>query len=296
MTEPEINNFLKLQLKYITPPFNYLYFFLKGIMNFFVYLISLFFTNRNMKTCINHEKLETLTKSKIDNKKKPAKLSSVFSDIIKKYEKIKPRSISVMEIAREKNIQHRRLYDFFNLLTALGVCKMVQKGQLCWVGMDEIGITIKNWYANLEIQAINKGFTEIFNFGSSPSLGNLAMYFIGLYLYLNVETLSVKQAAAVFHDGKSDIRSLERRLYLVISCLEVIGMLRHSTKCGQYKLKINRQEIINYAWNVRRENALEELPIQIEGLLSRIGESFITGVYLNRSNLFSRILVTHKCL
>ncbi|OHT16823.1 hypothetical protein TRFO_12904 [Tritrichomonas foetus] len=219
-------------------------------------------------------------------KNESPKLSTIFSDMIIMFEKTKPQNLTVMGIARNRNIQHRRLYDFFNLLSSLGVCKMIQKGQLSWIGMHEITSTLKEWYAEIEIMAINQTVSDIFSFESSPSLGTIAMKFIGLYLYLNIDALSVRQVLAIFHVGNNDRKSFERRVYLVISCLEIIGLMKRSHRGGQYILLIPRDEIIAYGWNSRKDYCFEKFPELMEGLLSNINYFNLEKVYALRYKIF----------
>ncbi|OHT13280.1 hypothetical protein TRFO_16599 [Tritrichomonas foetus] len=177
---------------------------------------------------------------------------------------------------------------FFNMLTTLGVCKVIKKGQLAWISLKEVHKVLARNYEKLEMLAISSTFEDIFILEPSPSLGSIALKFIGLFLYLNVDTLSVKQVAKVFHDGKTDIKSLERRLYMVLNFLEVIDIVKHSDRVGQYKLIINRESILNPAWAMRQISQTNTIGFTIESLLSRPNLFHIRIIYENRRELFKR--------
>ena len=203
-------------------------------------------------------------------------LSEVLKDIIDQNERKKPQSFTVMGIAYKYNVEHRRVYDFFNLLTALGVCKVITKGQLSWVGLQEVEKTLISFYENIEIESIKKPLNELFNLGLSPSLGILALNFFALFLFLNVKTLSVKQVSKLFHNGKSDIRSLERRLYLALSFLEVVGIVMHPKKTGSYTLVIDRTQIVENA--LQKRSDFSEIT-SLEHLLAKPVESLYVSLY-----------------
>ncbi|OHS93026.1 hypothetical protein TRFO_40649 [Tritrichomonas foetus] len=218
--------------------------------------------------------------------------SNVFRQLIYESEKYKPRNITIMAIAREYNIQHRRVYDFYNLLTALGVCKIMQKGQLSWVGLSAIEPTLMQAYASVEADSANKkDIKEVFNVGSSPSLGSLAINFIKMYFYLNVDTISMRKVSKIFHDGKADMKSLERRLYLVLNFLEIIGIVSHASKTGVYKLNIDRECIISYAWAMRKNATEATLDLSLECLLNRFDSTYLNTLYGVRQAVFDSICV-----
>ncbi|OHT16822.1 hypothetical protein TRFO_12901 [Tritrichomonas foetus] len=225
-------------------------------------------------------------------KASPMCLSDVLKDIIEQNDKSKPQPFAIMAIAYQYNIEHRRIYDFFNLLTALGVCKIISKGQLSWVGLSEIENTLSNFYEQIEIDSLSKSFSEIFNLGVSPSLGLLALNFFGLFLFLNVKTLSVKQVSKIFHNGKSDIRSLERRLYLALSFMEIVGVVMHPSKTGSYTLIIDRTKMIEKAWESRKKKA--DL-MSIENLLSKPDPALSNSIY-NARRLDYSVLSNSKYL
>ncbi|OHS97314.1 hypothetical protein TRFO_36509 [Tritrichomonas foetus] len=220
----------------------------------------------------------------------PIKSTDVFKSIVANLEQHKLTTFSVLHIAQSNMVQHRRVYDFFNLMTSLGVCKVASKGNLEWIGIDKAETSISDFYDELEVHALSSNFSLTFNLVSSPSLGNLAYHVIGLFLYLNMETLSLKQISRVFHDGKSDIRSLERRLYLVLSFLEVINLIKRSVQVGHYTLHVNREFMIKKAWEKRKEAIKISNLVSIESLLSHSDKALIHDAYKYRQRCFFEVM------
>ena len=221
------------------------------------------------------------------------KSTDVFKSIVKNLEMNKLCIFNVLKVAQSHIIQRRRVYDFFNLMTALGVCKVASKGKMKWMGIEQSENTISNFYDDIEVASLTKSFEMTFNLGTSPSLGNLALYVISLFLYLNMNTLSLKQISKVFYDGKSDIRSLERRLYLALSFLEVINIIEHSDRVSHFTLKINREKLIEKAWQARKKSLNMNNEMNIEGLLSHTSMPMINEIYERRQKKFIEVFNTN---
>ena len=221
---------------------------------------------------------------------KTSSISVILKAVIKDFEETKPQNISVMSISREQNIQHRRLYDFFNVLTSLGACTVVERGRIAWEGLGKIEQTLMEMYAQIEVSSITEGQAEIFNAGTSPSLGTLALNFIGLFFFLGVDVLSMRKAAKIFYDNRSDIRSLERRLYLVLNYLEIINIISRTTKTSQYRLMLNRERIVQYALYVRQNELSRKMVFSVETLLNRVEPVYMNSLYIKRQEEFQKII------
>ncbi|OHT08732.1 hypothetical protein TRFO_04830 [Tritrichomonas foetus] len=234
-----------------------------------------------METTLTIRQRRTITKTQ-----QPLGISYVFRSVVKEYELRKPQNISIMNIAREHDVQHRRVYDFFNMLTSLGVCRVIERGRLAWVGLHEIENTLMKTYAHMEMTSLCECQASLFNAGTSPSLGTLALNFIGLYFFLGVEILSMRQAAKIFYDHQSDIKSLERRLYLVLNFLEVINVVAHTSKTSQYRLVINRERIVQYGLLARKNACQKLMVISVESLLNRVDSIYLSGIYIARQEEF----------
>jgi hypothetical protein len=57
----------------------------------------------------------------------------------------------VTGIATEYGLPYRRAYEFFNLLSALGVCSRSQHGEVTWAGLQEVSRTFSAAYTKIEV-------------------------------------------------------------------------------------------------------------------------------------------------
>jgi hypothetical protein len=194
-----------------------------------------------------------------------------------------------MGIAKEFSIQHRRVYEFFNLLSSLGICSVMERGRLAWVGLGEVSNTLKQVYGEIEVASVNQNMQSLFKTTKSPTLGLIGLRFLGLYLYLGVDYLSMRRVAQLFHDGKSDLKSLERRMYLVLNFLEVIGLVERTKKMSEYRLTIDRSAIVEYAMNKKKQCTTSSYPHSVDSLLNRYNHSFLVQMYSARADLFKTV-------
>jgi hypothetical protein len=192
-----------------------------------------------------------------------------------------------MEVAREYDIPHRRAYDFFNLLNAVGVCTPVERGTLRWVGSSQVLRTVKEVYAQLEVLDLTQHFRLLFHAGPSPTLGLLGSRFVCLFLYLGVDVLSMRQAVRLFKNPKTDIRSLERRMCLVLNFLEALGAVAHTGKTSEYRLTIDRSEIVEYAMMKKKQCSTQVPGHSLENLLNRYDRTFLNQMYQKREAMYA---------
>jgi hypothetical protein len=206
------------------------------------------------------------------------------------FEDCPPQSFSVLDVARAHRIPHRRAYDFFNFLTALGVCVSVARGSLRWIGVREVHESLVRAYSEIEVAACESDLRGIFGAGPSPTLGTLATKFASLFFFLGTNLLSIRRVARLFYDGVGDARSLERRLYLAVSFLEAVAVVEHTAKASEYRLVIHKHDIIDTAMRRRQDHLRTLSNGSLESLLSRYDERFMNRLHEERQAELARIV------
>ena len=217
-------------------------------------------------------------------------VSSLFKKLVDEYEISKPQNINIIQVSKQYGIQHRRVYDFFNFLTYLGVCQGLERRRICWIGLKNAQETLKKLYAEIECSSFTESFSNLFSVGPSPSLGNIATKFVCLYFYLGVDVLSMRNVSVLFHHPRTDIKSLERRMYLVLSFLEIIGIVSHTSKRSEYKLIMKKDDFIPNAFFQRKMFSSKKNDLTIDCLLNNINENYIRQINNDRRGEFSTIL------
>lgn len=208
---------------------------------------------------------------------------NIMKEIVRKCEKNRPKSINVMNLSQKYNIKHRRLYDLFNLLTALGVTRQVKRGKLAWVGLHTVTDVIESFLIKAEKEIKNSSMCSVFGLSDSPSLGKIAVHFMALFAFLNICTINIKKASALFCKKEADIKALEGRMYLTLGLLEMLKFISHDNRSGNYTVLINLSDIQNRARSEALKNS-DSLDLDI--LLRKHPPHYINQIYANRLNMF----------
>jgi hypothetical protein len=214
-------------------------------------------------------------------------ITEVFRSMVTEFEATHPHGFSVMRIAKEYGIPHRRVYDFFNMLCSLGACSVIERSRLRWCGLEQIPHVLKEVYAELELSNVDESIQKTFSVGKSPTLGLLARKFICLYLYFGFDNISMRDAMRIFRDRRADVKSLERRLYLVLSFLEVIGVIMHTGKTSEYRLMIDRTAIVDQPAARKSQNTTNTFDMSLEALLNRPPPAALRERYQKRELAFA---------
>jgi hypothetical protein len=180
-----------------------------------------------------------------------------------------------MNVAEKYKIQHRRVYDLFNLLTSLKVCRTIERGRIAWHSASEAFKTVTNEYVRIECDSLGKGMKQLFDLGGSPSLGSIATRFLSLFMYLGVDVIMMKQAVPIFHNPQCDIKSLERRLYLVLGMLDILNLVTHSKRTGEYRIVGDIQVVQRKAMVKKHKLAMKSFPYSLEANLNELGTAYM---------------------
>jgi hypothetical protein len=221
------------------------------------------------------------------NQKRAPPIADVFRALVDRFEQRQEHSISAMAIAAEYHLSHRRVYEFFSLLSSLGVCSYIDRSQLTWNGLAQVPAAIEAAYTELEVAFRDAPIDAAFKLDESPNLGTIALRIVSVYLYVGAESLSMRRIALLLHDGLANLKSLQRRMYLVLNFMEVIGIVHRTKTVGEYRLFLNRTAIVATAMKKRQEACDGSGPLILETLLSRHGPEFLEPLHAKRFAAFT---------
>ena len=220
----------------------------------------------------------------------PQTISEVFKKIIAEYEVKKPQNINAIQISKMYKIQHRRVYDLFNFITSFGVCRIIERKKVGWVGLDQFNITLTKSYEEMEKKSLTTSFKDLFDLGPSPSLGTIGTKFLCLFIYMGTDSLSMRNVSALFHDPSCDIKSLERRIYLVLSFLEIIGAISKGSNRGEYVIKLDVKNISHQGLKAREKESIKLRPTSIDSLIAKDGLAYRHSLFHSRRLEFQGII------
>ncbi|OHS96216.1 hypothetical protein TRFO_37652 [Tritrichomonas foetus] len=211
-----------------------------------------------------------------------------FRKMYQEFQNTSPSKIIIPQVAEKYGLHIRRVYDFFNVLTALKVCSQYDRRSLSWQGQDAAIMTFMESYAEFEIESLKVSFEDLFNIGNSISLKTIGTYFMSLFFFLGVSTLPLRQVSYFFSRDVQDRRSLERRMYLVLSLLEIMGFISHTNRSGEYVLAIDPEPYIDFGMKAKfNECQKNEKAANLEFTLARFDQAYIKSLHQERQRFFS---------
>jgi hypothetical protein len=86
----------------------------------------------------------------------------------------------------------------------------------------------------------------------------------------------------LFSGKVSGNQSLERRLYLTVSFLETVNMIEQTPKTNEYRLIINKADIIGKGMQQRKNLFALKSIESIENFLSKYDEGFFRRLYIQK--------------
>ena len=90
----------------------------------------------------------------------------------------------------------------------------------------------------------------------------------------------------------SDRKSLERRLYLVLAILELVGIVYHSQRTGEYCIKLPVHSIV---WDVlMKKQKRHSQPSTVLSLIANVSDTYMNAVFAERRQIFNAISLHYQ--
>lgn len=206
-------------------------------------------------------------------------VAKAFREMLAHFETTQPTELNVAACAAQFNLQNRRVYDFFSVSSAVCACSPLDHGVVRWHGVKAAKQQFEDEYVKFEVDSLTVPFDEWFSTGQSPTLGTLATKIMCLFYAMGVDTLHLHAISNFFVPDKSPKKSLERRIYLVLGIIEIMGYLEHLPRSGDYRLTICIDCAVERAMDAKRKYACAHLgPSYLESLLQRLDSAYLAGL------------------
>ena len=202
-------------------------------------------------------------------------------------------TINIVCIADQYYIEKRRLYDLFNFLVSLDICRRTSSHNYIWQGISGLNTVIYNICLTTETEIAHNGAKTFFDVGASPTIGTLTHKLLGAFLFFGQNELSIKKLANLFVHDHGNIKPLLRRLYLVTFFLEKIGLMKHSELIGFYQLNYDADQIRIKVLETMRDKGLFGANT-FEATLSRLDKGFLKAISTDRFEYFEAMINTQS--
>lgn len=221
--------------------------------------------------------------------KRKSEFSGFIESLVRRFEGVPQHYLQINTIASETGVEKRRLYDLMNVLVACGICTKTNAHTYKWEGLAAFQPAIAQILKETEIRSIKHHLDTLFLVPDSPTIGMLTSYFLGIFVFLGLNTIGIRDASLIMAQDDERSKAVLRRLYLVAYLLEHTGLLKHTQKIGEYTISEDLPAV------TRR--VIEEIvgegeypPDRIENKLNRIDANFVRNLHEHRRGELARLL------
>ena len=139
--------------------------------------------------------------------------------------------------------KRRSLFDFLSIVGVFGICEKLTAESYKWKGLNAALSSLSMIKQELEEQAKEMSLLEIMDCSSSPTLQNITIAVMKLFLYLNVDKLDLRDMGKILSKGKVKYKTMLRKLYTVASCLEIAKIISRTSVVAEIKLNFSIDSI-----------------------------------------------------
>jgi hypothetical protein len=162
------------------------------------------------------------------NTSQPINEALALRAMVAELELNKCKMISSNELAQQFNVKRRTVHDFLSICSVYMICRRYPHRVIEWLGLDRSTAAANSIRSQALAEGDKSDILTMFNYSSEPTLQHIASTFVKLFFYLNVKHLDVRRVAELFGQGKTKYKTMLRKLYTVVSGLEVAGIVRRT--------------------------------------------------------------------
>jgi hypothetical protein len=190
--------------------------------------------------------------------------------------------VSVTPLAARFAIKARRLYDFINILSAIGCCRKSGLGHLIWVGRHQIPTFVANLGASMGIDNPDKTLCDLFPVSECVGMANLTVRFMLMFRALRTNQVDLRFVGNLFARKTNRYKSTLCKLYQIAFVLCAVGICGRTSQVCQVVLS---PAYVDFPL-VEPERAVEADPREIDSLLNkRSGNEAIDCAFRRRKEI-----------
>ena len=178
-----------------------------------------------------------------------------FEEMIKDMKKAKG-NISIDYMVSKRRYDKRRVYDLFNVLSAVDVCRRVDTKSYMWLGVGAVAEVMVRMAMQLELETMACSDLSVMRLTENSRICDIVRNFIYLFLYFGVNEIRVQDAARILSSDSVEPRRVLRRLYLITQILENVHLFEHTLQKGVYRIALNVVPITEEAYRRLKDEGM----------------------------------------
>jgi hypothetical protein len=186
--------------------------------------------------------------------------------------------VAIAPLSARFGIKTRRLYDFINILSAIGCCRKSGLGHLIWLGRHQIPPRVSELCKAQGIVDPNLTLSDLFPVSDCVGMANLTQRFMLMFHAVRTNRLDLRFVGNLFSLKTTRYKSTLCKLYQIAFVLCAAGVCDRTSQVCQVVLC---KPYIDFP-TVEAEKAMDDDPTQINSLLNRKKENETTDCALRR--------------
>jgi hypothetical protein len=186
--------------------------------------------------------------------------------------------IAINPLSARFGIKTRRLYDFINILSAIGCCRKSGLGHLIWLGRQQIPARVSELGKAREIENPNLTLAELFPISDCVGMANLTQRFMLMFHAVQTNHLDLRFVGNLFSRKTTRYKSTLCKLYQITFVLCAAGICDRTSQVCQVVLC---RPYVDFP-TLEVESLGEADPRKIDSLLNRKKGSEIAECALRR--------------
>jgi hypothetical protein len=186
--------------------------------------------------------------------------------------------VSVTPLTTRFSIKTRRLYDFINILSAIGCCRKSGLGHLIWLGRHQISAFVANLGVSMDVDNPEKTLCDLFPVSECVGMSNLTLRFMLMFQAIRTNHLDLRFVGNLFARKTNRYKSTLCKLYQIAFVLCAVGICSRTSQVCQVVLSPGYVDFPI----AETERAVEADPREIDSLLNRRSGNEVTDCALRR--------------
>jgi hypothetical protein len=197
--------------------------------------------------------------------------------------------LAVNALASRFDVTTRRLYDFINVISAIGACRKSGLDQVIWLGKNQIPSFLQNVCQSRDIDNSQRTLCDLFPVSSCIGISNLTISFLLMFRALRTDHLDLRFVAHLFSRDTRRYKSTLCKLYQISYILGAAGISnRTSQACDVVLLQPDLDFSV-----LPPDKPEESGPLQIAALLNHRGRDADTEFVSHRRRELQSLFVTN---
>jgi hypothetical protein len=217
--------------------------------------------------------------------------------LISELDKHMQQPVEISPLSTRFGIKTRRLYDFINILSAVGCCRKSGLDHLIWIGRSQIPTFVSELRRLRDVDNSERTLCDLFPVSDCVGMSNLTSCFLLVFHALRTSRLDLRFVGHLFSRKTSRYKSTLCKLYQIVFVLCAAGVCSRTSQACEVLLL---DAYIDFQIVATEKPTNPGGPLGIDSLLNRkkgtVGAEFVMKRRKELNDLFASSVVSKAVL